>query len=86
MSFAVISTDKGVRQHLGGPSASGAAIEGTDLGNNTGFSEMKSDLVAFQNSLETSIHTSVTLLKTHIEPVISNTSTATKKLTLQDNQ
>ena len=41
---------EGEIQHLGGPSASGAAIEGQTMGSKIGSSEMRSDSVALQKS------------------------------------
>ena len=55
-------------QHLGGPSASGAAIEGTILGNKAESSEMKSDSVALQKSIFASVPLSVNALKSHYDP------------------
>ena len=52
---------EGEIQHRGGSSASGAPIEGLDLGSEIGSSEMRSDSVELQKS--------ESVLNTHIDPV-----------------
>ena len=52
---------EGEIQHRGGPSASGASIEGLDLGGEIGSSEIRSDSVELQNS--------ESVFNTYIDPV-----------------
>ena len=62
--------NEGEIQHRGGPSASGAPIEGLDMGiskklsENVGFSS-----IALQNSVSQSVSESVDIETLHIDPV-----------------
>ena len=70
---------EGEIQHLGGPSASGAPIEGLDLGSSAELPEnVRASSVALQNS--------DSLGNSYIDPVKLLVSVSSKKLTLQDNQ
>ena len=73
------TTDKeGEMQHLGEPSASGAPIEGLDLGSSAELPEnVGASSVALQNSGR--------LGNTYIDPAKLLISVSSKKLTLQDN-
>ena len=70
---------EGEIQHLGGPSASGAPIEGLDLGSSAELPEnVGASSVALQNSDMVPL--------SYNDPVLINISPMSKKLTLLDNQ
>ena len=66
-------------QHFGGPSASGAAIEGLDLGSSAELPEnVGASSIALQKS--------ESVQNVCIDPAKLLISVSSKKLTLQDNQ
>ena len=70
---------EGEIQHRGGPSASGAPIEGLDLGSSAELPEnVGASSVALQNSDEVPL--------SYTDPAKHLLSVSSKKLTLQDNQ
>ena len=78
---------EGEIQHRGGPSASGAAIEGLDLGSSAELPEnVGASSVALKKVESASVPISVTMSKTGIDPLFSLTSSSVENLILQDDQ